>query len=162
MIRIFVDTTIARFYETKRLKWKKVKKAITWGSMDHNFEVQESSTINPQEKLDGTKHEKLQKDLRFIPKIKQLAEDNLIRLYWHKETWMEYCWNRPMSDTFDKSFTSLILRANDPLFYGRNVASAFSNEDEQLKFLKTFHTQNLRNGKRQSDGKRIHGKKRTN
>ena len=137
MIRIFVDTSIARFSEKrKQTKWATVEKQIKWGPKVHTLEIQESSTINPRERLDGTKHEKLLNDLRFIPKIKQLAKDKLILLFWHLETNLENSWFRPICFTLDRSFTSLILRANDPLFYGRTVASAFSKEDEQLKFLK--------------------------
>jgi hypothetical protein len=136
MLRIFVDTSIARFADRKREVWLKQKETIRWGKGLQEVEIARPHTFYPLEKLNNEQDAHTYADALLIEKVEDLARAKLITLCWHFETHWEFIRNKTLGIPAP-AILDLIEKANCPIYYGRPLTSPFhDNTDEQLEFLR--------------------------
>jgi len=135
MLRVFLDTTVVRNSQQKRVVWDEEPQLINWGGREFEVPVFTPHELTPNEKFKNQGNLKAYRDAKRIQYIEKIARLKLIKLLWHFELHWEFISRRKMSKG-TPSICQYIEAANSPLLYGRTVASAFSNEDHQFEFLK--------------------------
>ncbi len=138
MIRVFVDTSIARYADRSREVWRKEKQTVRWGPSLQEIEIVRPHTERPLEKLQTEEHAQTYADALLIEQVEALAQAKLIRLCWHFETHWEFVRNKAIGIPAPP-ILELIEKANCPIYYSRMIVSPFDNEDKQLEFLRRLN-----------------------